>query len=123
MTTDLDGLQGSWRIVSLEMDGYAFPEQALAGASLVIEGDQFTSLGMGTEYRGTIRVDSSSAPKSFAMHFTAGPERGNVNLGIYEIDDSCWRICLATRGSTRPQKFASQSGTGIALEVLRRMSS
>jgi uncharacterized protein (TIGR03067 family) len=65
-------------------------------------------------------VHRTTAPKSFELHFEQGPEKGNTNLGIYELDDDTWRICLATRGSERPNEFAAPPGTGIALETLHR---
>src|SRR5262249_52465462 len=47
-------------------------------------------------------------------------EKGNRNLGIYKLDNDVWTICLATRGEKRPRKFATDAGSGIALEILER---
>src|SRR5439155_25802112 len=58
--------------------------------------------------------------KTFDLKFTAGPEKGNTNRGIYELDGDGWKLCLATRGGARPQHFATKPGTGHALEVLKR---
>ena len=120
MKTDIERLQGVWNVVSLEMDGQAMAAAALGGARIAIQGDHFTSTGMGSTYEGTIQVDAARTPKTIDMKFTAGPEQGNTNLGIYEVDQYAWRICLATRGTDRPQKFATEPGTGIALEILKR---
>jgi uncharacterized protein (TIGR03067 family) len=54
------------------------------------------------------------------MKFDGGPEKGNVNLGIYELIGGAWKICLATRGAVRPSTFASAPGSGFALETLAR---
>jgi uncharacterized protein (TIGR03067 family) len=54
--------------------------------------------------------------------FTAGPEKGNRNLGIYELKGHTWKICLATRGPNRPNTFATKPGDGVALEILARAS-
>lgn len=75
---------------------------------------------MGATYEGTIELDATATPKTFNLNFTAGPEEGNTNLGIYELAGDMWRICLATRGKTRPAKFAAEPGTGVAVEVLKR---
>ena len=56
------------------------------------------------------------------MKFTKGPESGNTNFGIYELNGERWRICLATRGTIRPKEFAAVQGSGIAVEVLERES-
>jgi uncharacterized protein (TIGR03067 family) len=121
MTTDaMEALQGVWNIVSLEIDGRTLPAPAIGGAKIVIQGDHFTSIGMGTPYEGTIALDPTAIPKTFDLNFVTGPETGNTNLGIYELDGDVWRICLATRGTTRPTKFVAEPGTGVAVEVLER---
>ena len=74
----------------------------------------------GREYEGTVVVHQTTVPKSFELQFEEGPEKGNTNFGIYELDGDTWKICLATRGSVRPTEFAAPPGTGIALETLRR---
>jgi uncharacterized protein (TIGR03067 family) len=53
MGDDLDGLQGTWNIVSLEMDGQKMPA---AGARIVVRGDRFTTIAMGATYRETVAV-------------------------------------------------------------------
>ncbi len=119
MGQDLDGLQGTWNVVSLEMDG-----QKMSGgdARIVVRGNRFTSIAMGATYEGTVTVHAATAPRGFDLRFEEGPEKGNTNFGIYELDRDTWRICLATRGSDRPKEFAAPRGTGIALETLRRQT-
>jgi uncharacterized protein (TIGR03067 family) len=75
---------------------------------------------MGSVYKGTLKLDPSRKPPQLDMKFDAGPEKGNVNLGIYECDGDTFKLCLATRGTTRPSKFASTPGSGFALEFLTR---
>jgi uncharacterized protein (TIGR03067 family) len=120
MPQDIDLLQGSWSITSLSMDGQELPAAMFAKASIVVKGNRFTSLGMGTQYEGTLELDSSTNPRQLNMNFDAGPEKGNVNLCIYEVAGDIWRLCIATRGTVRPSAFISTPGSGIALEVLRR---
>jgi uncharacterized protein (TIGR03067 family) len=119
MGQDLDGLQGTWSLVSLEIEGQKMPG---AGARIVVRGDRFTTIGMGATYEGTVSVHQTTTPRSFDLHFEQGPEKGNSNLGIYELDGDKWKICLATRGNERPREFAAPPGTGIALEILERGS-
>lgn len=122
MKRDMKNLQGTWNVVSLEMEGRKLAEGTLTGAKIVVEGTHFTSVGMGMTYEGKIEIDSSTKPKSFNLVFEAGPEKGNTNLGIYEVDGDTWKMCLATRGSVRPKKFESGPGSGFALETLKRLS-
>jgi len=122
MSTDLDRLQGTWNVVSLESDGQKMPATAFSGARIVVNGREFKSLGMGATYEGTLEVDAASTPKAFDLLFTAGHAEGHRNLGIYQLDGDIWTICLATRGNKRPKKFETKAGTGFALETLERNS-
>ena len=117
MGQDLDGLQGTWNIVSMEMDGQ---KSSGGSARIVVRGDRFVTTGMGAIYEGALAVDQTTAPKSFELHFEAGPEKGNTSFGIYELDGDTWKICLGLTGKTRPTKFVSAPGTGHALEILKR---
>jgi uncharacterized protein (TIGR03067 family) len=118
MANDLTKLQGTWHVVEMEMEGHSGPVGN--EARIVVEGDRFTSLGMGASYEGKLTVNATSKPKGFDLKFTSGPEKGNTNLGIYELKGNRWKICLDTRGKGRPEKFAAQPGSGRAVEILER---
>jgi uncharacterized protein (TIGR03067 family) len=72
MRQDLDGLQGTWNIVSLEMDGQKMPG---AGARIVVRGDRFTTIAMGATYEGTVAVHQTTVPKSFDRTSRKVPRR------------------------------------------------
>src|SRR5579883_2909809 len=118
-TSDLDLLQGEWSVASLEMDGQNSPPEMISACRIEVKGDRFRSINMGSVYEGTITVDGTAHPKTFDLKFTKGPEKGNINQGIFEIKGDQWTLCLATRGDARPQKFSSKANTGHALQVLR----
>ena len=122
MPDDIDLLQGIWSISELEVDGQKMPSEILSEAQITIKKNRFTSTGMGAVYEGTIELDSSEMPPHLTMQFDAGPEKGNKNLGIYEVRNGILRICLATRGTERPTRFATKPGTGLALETLTKAS-
>ena len=120
MPDDLDKLQGTWHVTSLETDGQKLPPVVFNGAKITIKRTKFTSVGMGAKYEGVLELDPSAKPKAFDMTFTAGHAKGHRNLGIYKLDDQRWTFCLATQGNKRPKKFATEPGTGLALETLER---
>jgi uncharacterized protein (TIGR03067 family) len=120
MRDDLKLLQGTWSVTSLEVEGQEMPDSMLADARILIEGNHFTTTGMGAVYEGTLKLDASRRPPQVDMKFDEGPEKGNTNLGIYKLDGDTWKLCLATRGSVRPSKFESTPGSGFALETLTR---
>jgi uncharacterized protein (TIGR03067 family) len=86
MRTDLELLQGLWSITSLAMDGQEMDASMFANASIVVNANRFTSIGMGAEYEGTLEIDPTTSPRQLNMQFDVGPEKGNVNLCIYEVD-------------------------------------
>jgi uncharacterized protein (TIGR03067 family) len=117
---DLEKLQGVWSITSLESDGNRLPETMFSGAQIVIKGDQFESLGMGAIYRGKVALDETKKPKQFDLVITEGHAKGMTNHGIYELGRDSWKLCLDTTGKNRPKQFATKSGSGFALETLKR---
>jgi len=117
--TDLDKLQGTWRVTALEIDGRA-ELGSLAAATITVRGSEFTTRGMGDAYSGTIELVTGKTPKAFDLAFTSGPPQGMRNRGIYTLDGDTWTICIATRGDARPKRFATRADSGLALEVLER---
>jgi uncharacterized protein (TIGR03067 family) len=120
MPTDLDKLQGSWAITSVETDAQKMSGAGLAGMKIVIRGGRFTSLGIGQTYEGKIEIDQKKTPRTIDLVFTSGPQTGTRNLGIYKFGRTGWTLCLATYGDKRPRTFATKPGTGFALETLER---
>jgi len=118
--TDLEKLQGTWRVTSLAMDGDEVSNAAFTDATITIQGSEFTSTGMGNEYSGTIEIVAGRKTSAFDLVFTAGPPEGTRNRGIYTLDGDEWTICLATRGDARPKSFATRADSGLALETLQR---
>ena len=120
MPNDLDKLQGAWNITSFESDGRKMAAAAFKGSTIVIKETTFTSIGMGGTYEGTIDLDQTKKPKAFDLLITVGHAAGTRHRGIYKIDATTWTICLAAAGKTRPETFATGTGTGLVLETLKR---
>jgi uncharacterized protein (TIGR03067 family) len=117
MKDELANLQGSWAIASLEMDGANMPG---GGARIIVAGETFKTTGMGATYEGTLSLDPSKTPKTIDMKFAKGPEQGNTNLAIYEIEGDTWKLCIDMTGKDRPKEFSTARGSGRALEILKR---
>jgi RNA polymerase sigma factor (sigma-70 family) len=120
MKTDVEKLQGTWNIVTLEVDGAKMEANLFKGAKIVMKGDAFTTFSMGAEYKGTFKIDATKKPKQIDLMFTEGPEKGNTSLGIYELDGDIMKICLTIAKKDRPTEFATKPGSGLALETLKR---
>jgi uncharacterized protein (TIGR03067 family) len=120
----LRGLEGEWRIAKLEIDGAETPPVYLEGTRISMDGDRFRTESPGATYEGIFAIDTEASPPHFDIHFIAGPEAGNTNLGIYRIEgDHGLVLCLGlVVGAARPASFATTPGSGFALETLRRTS-
>jgi uncharacterized protein (TIGR03067 family) len=122
MNDELKRLQGSWKVVALEVEGQILPASSFAGARIVVNSDEFSALNMGAPYAGTLTLDAASDPKKFALLFRDGPHSGKTSLGIYELNGNQWKFCLGFAGSDCPEKFVTTRGSGHALETLERES-
>jgi len=120
LSEELERLQGSWKVVTLEVEGREVPAGFFGGAKIVVDGEKFSTVGMGADYGGRITVDVVSEPKRFDVLFNEGPHAGMASLGIYELNGSKWKICLGFAGKERPKEFATTAGSGHALETLER---
>jgi len=117
MKSELGKLQGTWEVLTLEMEGRKMP----AGGHIVVKGKRFTSLSMGATYEGTIAIGGTGTPWTLDLKFTAGPEKGNTNRGIFEFVGETWRLCLNLTGKDRPKEFATWPNSDLALETLRHV--
>jgi RNA polymerase sigma-70 factor (ECF subfamily) len=114
-------LQGTWKIVTMEIDGNKTPDNAVPETRMILKNDTFGMVSLGaTLYRGNYKIDVSRTPKTLDIEFTEGPEKGNTALAIYELDGDNWKICLTVGAKERPKDFATKASSGLALETLRR---
>ena len=117
---DYAKLEGTWRVVSLEIEGKKIPEETIKDSRLIIKGKEFTMKEKIATYRGNFSTDPSKKPKTIDMKFTEGPEKGNTSLGIYELDGDNLKLCLTITAKDRPAEFAAKPRSGLGHEVLKR---
>jgi len=119
---DVDALQGTWALVSLEVNG----EKATKGdikkeRKMVVEGKMFSStVDDKHSFKGTYKLDPGKKPKAVDVQVTEGDFKGKTLLGIYEIDGNTLRSCYAAPGKERPTEFASTADSGASLYVYKR---
>ncbi len=118
--TDLEALQSTWQVDECELDGTKMAAAMVQASKIILKGNAFRTVSMGADYEGTFTLDPGASPKTIDMAFTTGPEKGNTTKGIYKLDGDVWTLCLATTAKTRPTKFATAGGSGLALETLKR---
>jgi len=69
---------------------------------------------------GTVKLDPTKKPKAIDITFTAGERKGQMVLGIYEIEGDTFRVCVARPGDERPAEFSAKAGSGRTLVAYQR---
>lgn len=118
---DLKMFHGNWSLISVERDGKKTPRDELAATKLAIQANKFVLRRNSVLVsEGTFTLDPARKPKEIDETITAGPNRGKVFKGIYEIDETHHRVCFGAAGRQRPTEFSSKPGSGRVLQVWRR---
>jgi uncharacterized protein (TIGR03067 family) len=116
---EMKRFEGTWRFVSMEMNGKAIPVDALKDSRLVFDADRFTSRG-GETGEGRFVVDPTVRPKTIDITLDLGPGKTATILGIYELEGDTYRICSALFGKSRPTDFSTGADSGRGLSVMTR---
>jgi uncharacterized protein (TIGR03067 family) len=114
--------EGTWRVVSLEVDGNKVADEDAKKIVVVNKADGSWSIRVdGKEVaKGTSKLDPTKKPKSIDLTATEGDAAGKTALGIYEIDKDNRKVCIAQPGKDRPTEFSSKAGTGHILATFKR---
>jgi uncharacterized protein (TIGR03067 family) len=119
---DLESFQGTWTVVSMEMDGKFLSEEKRQKLKLTIKGEDFTfDNGEGPE-PGLYKIDPSKDLRELNIVITQGQDRGKVYLVIYKFEDGKMIQCMELSNKSRPHTFTGKAGSGCALEVWQRQT-
>jgi len=118
---DLDKLQGVYKMVSLEVDGKAVPEDKLKSSTLTIKGDKYVVKVDEQTYETQMILDPQQKPKAIDMKFLDGANKDKTALGIYKIDGDTFTMCRRLNpGQTRPQDFGTWPDTNTFMVVWKK---
>jgi len=116
--------EGTWQVVSLELNGIPFSEEQAKAFKVINEADGKWSIEQDGKVvaSGTSEVDPSMNPKTVDLTQKEGGGAGQVLQGIYEFtDDDTRKVCFATPGKARPTELASAAGSQTILAVLKKV--
>jgi uncharacterized protein (TIGR03067 family) len=115
-------IEGTWRVVALEIDGNKTPDADARKFSVVNGADGTWSLhSEGKEiYKGKSTIDPTKKPQTIDLTPTTGDDKDKLHLGIYELGDKTRKLCVAPTGKDRPTEFASKPGTEHILITFER---
>ena len=115
--------EGTWQVVSLEVDGNKAADEDAKKITVVNEADGKWAIEVEGKIiaRGTSQIDPTKKPRAADLTVTEGDGKGQTVLGIYEFADDTRKVCLAPAGKARPAEFSSTAANGHVLAVLKRM--
>jgi uncharacterized protein (TIGR03067 family) len=115
--------EGTWQVISLEVDGNTSAEEDAKKITVVNEADGKWAIEAEGKViaRGTSEIDPTKKPKAVDLTVTEGDGKGQTLRGIYEFKDDTRKVCLAPEGKDRPTEFSAPAGSGHILAVLKRV--
>ena len=114
--------EGTWGVVSLEVNGNKSAEEDARKLTVVNGADGSWSLRSdGDELnRGRNILDPSKKPKAIDVIVIDGGKDALTVLGIYEITEKTRRLCYVSTGLERPTEFTSTPGSDRVLVTFER---
>jgi uncharacterized protein (TIGR03067 family) len=118
---DADRMQGRWLMVLSNRDGDVDARAAAAKLIVEVEGEQRKlRSGDAVLAQSCFRINPAAEPPTIDLIVNEGRLRGQILLGIYELDGDRWRVCLAAPGRDRPRDFNPRPGSGQSSQELER---
>jgi uncharacterized protein (TIGR03067 family) len=108
---DLERLQGTWELVSMEMGDREVPAEEIKGFTLVIKDDQATlSDGKGRTQEAVLKLDPAKDPKEIDMAVNEDG-KDEVHKGIYKLKGDTLTLCKSHPPDERPGAFGTKEGS------------
>jgi uncharacterized protein (TIGR03067 family) len=123
---ELQKLQGTWVMVSGELNGKKAPDEHVSRSKISYEGDKIRIMVPNqtaeTIIAEIVKIDPTKNPKE--MHFIRknGPNAGKTLIGIYEFEgDDQYKFAFDPAGATTLKEFATKDGTGHVRNTWKRV--
>ncbi len=119
--TDLEKLQGTWMLVSMQTEGHDVAAEDIKDLTAVYEQNHVTlKAGDRVRRRGIVTLDPGRKPKAINTWDQDGPYEDQTVPGIYELDGDTLKLGFARPGQERPKEFTTRSGTAFLVCVYKR---
>jgi len=115
---DLEKLQGTWQVVSMEIAGTKASGDDVKKLTIVFKGNEAIPQEDGKSDdndKAVITLDASKTPKNIDFK-----EKEGTKHGIYVLEGDTMKFCVKVEGEGRPKDFAAGEGSGCVLMVLKK---
>ena len=120
---DRKQIEGTWKIVTLELDGNKSTGDDINKLTVVngADGSWILNNDGAESSQGTSTIDPTKKPKTIDLTPTVGDDKGQQYLGIYELGENTRKLCFALAGKPRPTEFSSPPGSDRFLVTFERV--
>lgn len=119
--TDLDLLQGTWVMVSMETEGHEAAAEDIKDLTATYEGNRLTlRSGDRVRRRGIVTLAPDRSPRAINTWDQDGPYEDQTVPGIYELKGETLKLAFARPGGERPKEFTTKSGGAFLVCVYKR---
>jgi len=123
---ELQKFQGTWVMVSTEMEGKKIADENVGRGKITFQGDKMQVLVPHHHAEmiavDIVKIDPTKNPKE--MHFIRknGPNAGKTMIGIYEFaGDDQYKFAFDPSGAVTLKEFATKEGTGHIRNTWKRV--
>src|SRR5262245_7815216 len=122
---DWQKLKGNWEAAEIVADGkVASADEVKAVKVTFAAADKMTLVGgkdIGKHKFG-VKLDASKKPKAIDLKALHGESKGDVVLGIYDLEGDTLKLCVSSdpKINDRPLAFASKQGSKVFMYTFKR---
>ncbi|MGB9618300.1 MAG: TIGR03067 domain-containing protein [Desulfomonilaceae bacterium] len=122
---ELKTFQGTWIMVSGEMDGKKISDEHVNKSKIVYQGHkgQLTAPHQSNDtiLFEVVKIDPTKSPKEFSFIRKTGPSAGKTITAIYEFDgNDQYKFAFDPTAVTTPKDFTTKEGTGYIRQTWKR---
>ncbi len=124
---ELKALQGTWKLVSVEVAGEAIPKINVPAITFTLRPDGVANVQVPgvPEFQTRTTVDPGKNPRALETVFLGGKFKGQKRYGIYKLEGDRFTVCqtpvgIDARPEDRPAAFTTK-GTKAELVVWERV--
>ncbi len=122
-SSEVERLQGTWKVVSLTRDGERTKPEDFDDMRLIFSETQYTFKNQQAQRRvGTFKVQPRRKPAILETTYAEEPAEGKTVTRIYQwLDKDTFKLCSPGPDERVPDNFEAPQGSGREVAVWRRI--